>query len=421
MLSNPNGSATVANVLLLRNSLFFIARLAIFFAVHRPLPESLRTVRQKAGRAAIVGDENNQIIHPPYDSTDRHMRNPGKIFSVLFMMTGLLAAAKSQENAFKPTAEYYRVGNWPADTLGNHRAVVRVADPAPAVYVMIPWRRSDADPANKGLLIVDGQTNTLIHNVFLKEINQEYGEIIFEPTMGAGIYYVYYLPYQREGMLYWGQAKYLTASSHPDKNWLEAAGIPFTALPGSKPAGLPHAEVIEFQSRTLHDSFYPMEIIATAAEVDEMIDQHGEDGYLLFPEDRKYPIRMNHFLPYRWVGMAGNNEFRAEARKNEYFSFQIGLFAFQEKLENVKVVFSDLKGTKNAVIPHTRFESIHLNGRDWLGREIVKKISVERGQVKPVWISLDVPETAAPDTYTGMISIRPENQREKQIDRKSVV
>ncbi|NLP11662.1 hypothetical protein GX408_14790, partial [bacterium] len=175
------------------------------------------------------------------------------------------------------------------------------------------------------------------------------------------------------------------------------------------------AEVVEFQSRTLHDNFYPMEIIATAAEVDQLIQAHGQDGYLLFPEDRKYPIRMSQFLPYRWVEMAGQTEFRAEACKNEYYSFQIGLFAFQEKLDNVQVIFSDLKGTTNAVIPHTRFESIHINGKDWQGREMVKRISVERGQVKPVWISIDIPETAAPDTYTGTISIRPENQREKQI------
>jgi len=343
------------------------------------------------------------------------MRNPCKIFSVLLMVTGLPAGAKSEENAFKPTAEYYTTGHWTADTLGNHRVVVRVANPAPAVYVRIPWRRSDADPAQKGVLITHGQTNTLIRNVLVKEINQEYGEIIFEPSFGAGLYHVYYMPYQREGMLYWGQVKYLASSSDPDKQWLNSAVVPFAMGPGSKPAGLPQAEVLEFQSRTLHDSFYPMEIIATAAEVGQIIQAHGQDGYLLFPEDRKYPIRMNHFLPYRWVEMAGKTEFLATACKNEYYSFQIGLFAFQEKLENVKISFSDLKGKKNSLIPHTRFESIHLSGKDWQGREIVKKISVERGRIKPVWISIDIPETATPDTYTGMISIRPENQREKQV------
>jgi len=343
------------------------------------------------------------------------MRNSGKIFSVLFMMTGVLAGAKIPQNVFKPTAECYTTGNWTADTLGNHRVVVRVADPAQAVYVKIPWRRSDADPGKKGVLLTHAQTNTLIRNIYLKEINQEYGEIIFEPSFGAGDYHVYYLPYQREGMLYWGQVKYLASSSNADKQWLDAAVASVDLRPGSEPAGLPHAEVVEFQSRTLHDSFYPMEIIATAAEVEEMIDTHGEDGYLLFAEDRKYPIRMNHFLPYRWVEMAGQTEFRAKACKNEYYSFQIGLFAFQEKLESVKIIFNDLKGTKNAVIPHTCFESIHLDGKDWQGREIVKKISVERGQVKPVWISIDLPETTAPDTYTGLISIRPANRREKQI------
>ncbi|KKK61716.1 hypothetical protein LCGC14_3011530, partial [marine sediment metagenome] len=38
------------------------------------------------------------------------------------------------------------------------------------------------------------------------------------------------------------------------------------------------------------NSFYPMEVIATAEEVDQLIAKYPEEAFLLFPEDRKFPI-----------------------------------------------------------------------------------------------------------------------------------
>ena len=56
---------------------------------------------------------------------------------------------------------------------------------------------------------MDAKTGTIITNVLILEINNEYGNMVFEPISGAGEYYIYFLPYQRDGLLYWGQIKYL--------------------------------------------------------------------------------------------------------------------------------------------------------------------------------------------------------------------
>ena len=40
----------------------------------------------------------------------------------------------------------FGIGNWDPDSLGNHRAVVRVDVTGDAVRVRIPWRRRDQDP-----------------------------------------------------------------------------------------------------------------------------------------------------------------------------------------------------------------------------------------------------------------------------------
>jgi len=49
---------------------------------------------------------------------------------------------------------------------------------------------------------------------------------------------------------------------------------------------------------------------------------------LVWPEDRRYPIRMSHTLPLRWVraGAAPPNAsvLQGDARRGEWFAFQLG-------------------------------------------------------------------------------------------------
>ncbi|HWJ26179.1 MAG TPA: glycoside hydrolase domain-containing protein, partial [Flavisolibacter sp.] len=83
---------------------------------------------------------------------------------------------------------------WNPDSLGSHRAVVKVSGNSKAVRVLIPWRRRDQSPDEKRIIVQDQKTGARIMHTALGTIDREKGEIYFEPVSGAGTYYVYYMP-----------------------------------------------------------------------------------------------------------------------------------------------------------------------------------------------------------------------------------
>ncbi len=85
----------------------------------------------------------------------------------------------------------YGVGDWP-DSLGNHRARVQVAAKADAVWVHIPWRRRDATPDKKEIIVIDAATNKRVENVLRVHVEREFGDLLFQPPTAPGEYYVYY-------------------------------------------------------------------------------------------------------------------------------------------------------------------------------------------------------------------------------------
>ena len=183
----------------------------------------------------------------------------------------------------------YSTGEWQEDGLGSQRAVVRVDAPAKAVLVKLPWRRRDALPVKKDIRIFDisGQR---VANLFRKTITRELGEIIFEPTTGAGDYFIYFMPCH--GPVQFQEGFYYPAEDTADPAWLESI---------MKVEELSEAHLLRFEARTEFDRRDPMDLVATQAEVATLLANHPGEGYLLFLEDRLYPLRMTTDLPYRWV------------------------------------------------------------------------------------------------------------------------
>ena len=83
---------------------------------------------------------------------------------LLFTLFCLFAYSSLQAQAV-PTDEFYGVGIWNADSLGNHRVIVSVDKPADAVLATIDWRRRDLNPEAKNLIVVDAATGERITNV----------------------------------------------------------------------------------------------------------------------------------------------------------------------------------------------------------------------------------------------------------------
>ena len=109
---------------------------------------------------------------------------------------------------FIPDSQYYGVARWDADSLGNHRAVLRVLNKTDAVRAHIPWRRRDMNPEEKETIIVDGSTGRRIKNVYRARINREFGDILFQPETAPGDYYVYFLPSISTGSKYYPKVTY---------------------------------------------------------------------------------------------------------------------------------------------------------------------------------------------------------------------
>ena len=302
----------------------------------------------------------------------------------------------------------YGVDSWDADSLGNHRVVIDVSMRGRAVTVHIPWRRRDYNPEKKKFLLIDAKTGRHINNVCPVEVNREFGNFIFEPVTVPGRYYMYYMPYEMSGRHY-PEVRYTKPEQKPDVAWLEHCGYTLGKLPEHSRAILPKAKVVEIQSINEFNSFYPMEVIATAEEVRDLLSKVPSASYLLFPEDRKYPIRMTEDLPLRWIEKGPMDSFHGEGLKGEFYAFQVGIYAFGKAIVDIDVNFSDLQGPDGFVINASAFRCFNVGGVDWQGTEFKKVCPVEKGKVLALWFGVTIPENAPAGRYNGKIIIAPKN------------
>ena len=306
-----------------------------------------------------------------------------------------------------PPATPYTTGSWDADKLGNHRVVLEVSVAADAVRAHIPWRRRDTSPEKKNLILIDGMTGTKIVNVVRVSITREAGDIVFQPLSGRARYFLYYLPNVGSGRSNYPTVTYPEPEQTAQADWLAKHGLSEREDLSSRVAALPAARVVEFQSIDVLNSFYPMEVIATADETQALVAENPEPGYLVFPEDRRFPIRMTDDLPLRWIEAGANAVFHGNADRGEFYAFQVGVFAARQPLDAIDVTFSDFETAGGATIPATAARCFNTGGRDWMGRAFGKTVTVPQGKVQALWMGLQVPESAAPGEYKGEVTIAP--------------
>ena len=95
-----------------------------------------------------------------------------------------------------------------------------------------------------------------------------------------------------------------------------------------------------------------MEYIASTTELDSLRARYAWAEYFLFPEDRSLSIRMTDAIPRRWAQGGPFQAFRGVAKRGEYFTFQLGVWAHRVALDSVRLTPSELtrKGGPRAVI-----------------------------------------------------------------------
>ncbi|SEW08329.1 glycoside hydrolase domain-containing protein [Chitinophaga arvensicola] len=284
--------------------------------------------------------------------------------------------------------------NWNADSLGNHRAVVTFNGATRVARVVIPWRRRDEHPELKRIIVQDAKTKQKINNVKTLVLNREQGDLCFEPVSGKGDYYIYYLPSKNEGRDNYPKGVYLAPEQTADNSWLQ-----------SIPAGMkPNATVKELESIDSFNTFYPMEVIATAAEEKQLLLKHPGAGYMVFPEDREFPIKMTEDLPQRWIKKGPSQAFSGEAGKGEYYAFQLGIYA-RHDMKDVQISFADLKTATGQTIPAAQLNCINTHGTTYDAKPFTATVNIPEGKIQAMWCGVDVPENAVAGVYKGIATI----------------
>ncbi len=315
-------------------------------------------------------------------------KKDGFLALLLVLTAGVLAAQPVK----------YSNGNnsWNADSLGNHRAVVTYNGTGKLARVVIEWRRRDNNPGAKRIIVQDAKTSALVANVSIVNINREYGDIFFEPVSGAGTYYVYYLPYRNEGRSNYPKGVYLQPTTAANAAWITAI---------NKNSFAPNAFCTGIQSIDAFNSFYPMEVIATAKETAAVKEKYAGNAFIIFPEDRMHPVRMKTDLPQRWIQKGAAADFKDQADKGENFSFQLGIYALQN-VEDVQVSFSDLKNAAGNIIEAKAISCINTGGNAYNNIPLTNTVAIAANTVQPLWCTLQIPLTAVAGLYTGTATVQ---------------
>lgn len=297
------------------------------------------------------------------------------------------------------------------DMKGNHRAVVKInKSDLNAVVATIPWRRPDLRPETKKVVVYGVKTGKEVLNVKVLEFSSEKGKIAFQPQVGETGYYVYYLPYKfRKG---WDDARY-------GEPWNDYLGPNYTtdpkwvALVEKNKARLSEAKVERIESRSAFEAFSSMGLIATQKEIASILEKHKDD-YLVYTEDRLFPIRLPYTIPARWVKKAPALSFEGNAAKNEYYTWQIGLWAVKNDVKNVRVTFTDFT-SGNQRISKDSITCFNQGGTNWDGKPISFAVDVPKGNVQALWCGIQIPKNAITGEYTGTATLTADGTKSKEI------
>ena len=268
-----------------------------------------------------------------------------------------------------------------------------------------PLAASRPSAREKNVLVVNAAGKTVPNRVAVA-VYREFGDLVFQAEQ-PGKYFVYYMPFSEKTVNWQFSTEYAPPQSTAAPVWIERNGLSAERLREGRWRALPKAKAVEFQTWHEFHRFDPMEVIATAEETRELAAKHADRSYLLFPEDRKFPIRMTDDLPLRWIESGPGVEFRGEALRGEFYAFQVGLYAAKRPIEDLAVDISDLTPPQGNAIPASQFHAFNLGGIDWLGRPVKKTAAVPLGKVQALWFGVQIPGDATPGDYQGTLTFRP--------------
>ncbi len=301
---------------------------------------------------------------------------------------------------------------WAVDGLGNHRAIIRAMCPTEtkAVRARLMWRRADKKVEQTSFVIVGKKSGQQVAHFWAEKRTPEEGVVWFEPIKDEDTYFVYYMPFRLrqgswEGRFTWDYTDYIAYTAGEAEAWKAQLGE-------LKPV---EATILSFEEVNEFEAFTQMGNIATAAETDSLRHIHRENP-VVYTEDRLFPIRLFHQLPVRWVGRQPKDAFEGTAQRNEYYVWQIGLWAAHGPLRGVQVAFSDLKEKGgNALIPAGEQTCFNCSGTSWDGKPLQMEVNVAQGDVQALWCGVQIPQDAPSGIYEGTAKLSAQGMEPRTI------
>jgi hypothetical protein len=114
-------------------------------------------------------------------------------------------------------------------------------------------------------------------------------------------------------------------------------------------------------------------------------------AFLVFPEAREQPIQWYDSLKTEWLNEDHSKTgFTGAAQPGEYYTYQLGVWAFKEPVKDINVLFSDLTREDGTSIPAGKMTCFNVGGTDHRGTPFSKIVNIAAGRVHALWIGIDL-------------------------------
>lgn len=304
---------------------------------------------------------------------------------------------------------------WDVDGLGNHRAVVKLTDEplGQIARADLQWRRADLFVDKTAVVVIAARSGQKVKYAWKGEYSQDRGVVWFQSVQGEDTYYIYYMPFpKRQGCgddrYVPGQVCYTIYDAEEAESWKKQAEDTNSKEPQV-------CQVLRYESRSQFQFLTQMGSIATAEEEHAIRERHPENP-ILFTEDRAFPISLTHHLPVRWVKKEVQDAFEGDALRNEYYCWQIGLWAAHKDVKNVRLRFSDLRQEGgSASISSDSITCFNQEGTGWNGAKLNFQVNVPQNDIQALWCGMQIPKDCPSGTYRGTATLTADGVKERPV------
>lgn len=146
---------------------------------------------------------------------------------------------------------------------------------------------------------------------------------------------------------------------------------------------------------------------ATPSQAAAFLKKFPGKKYFTFPEGHENSIRLLDSLPEKWTSYnaEAQTNFKGKAQPGAYYTFQIGVYANENALKNIKVSFSPLSSANGQSIKDVT--CFNTGGISFKGEPFSKSVQLKAKHVLPLWFGVQIPEDYKGE-FKGRVEIKPE-------------